>query len=208
MTEDRHHDDTSHGFVQVVQRLSREAGPQGLTLGDILDRLDERAFGILMLVLAIPCLIPAVQGVPQVVAVPLLLLAGQVLIGREEPWLPRPLLNRRVPKAWLDRMAGFAVKRMAWLERLSRPRLKRLACGFGERFAAAMIVVAVICILPPITNTVPSLAIALLSVGLIQRDGVFVAAGAVLTTLWAALFAAVAVGLLSGAQWAGNLIGQ
>jgi hypothetical protein len=97
---------------------------------------------------------------------------------------------------------------MGWLERLSKPRLKVFACGPGERFAAIMIVIAVVCILPPITNTVPSLAIALLSVGLIQRDGVFVIAGAVLTVAWAALFVAVAIGLATGAGWAANLLGR
>lgn len=200
-----HQDDPEHGFIAVVGRLSREAGPDGLTIREILDRMDERAFGLLMLILAIPCLVPAVQGVPQIVALPLILLAGQVLVGRQEPWFPEAVLKRRISKVWLDRMADFAAKRMRWFERLSRPRLKPFATGLGEKLAALMILVGVVCILPPVTNTVPSLGIALLSMGLIQRDGAFVLLGTIVVGAWTALAAALILGLVYGASWATGL---
>lgn len=198
-------DDPDQGFIAVVGRLANEAGPDGLTIREIVDRMDERAFGLLMLILAIPCLVPAVQGVPQIVAVPLLLLAGQVLVGREAPWLPETILRRRIAKRWLDRMAAFAGARMAWFERLSRPRLKPLATGAGEKLAALMIGLGVLCILPPVTNTVPSLGVALLAMGLIQRDGVFVLAGTAVVGAWATLAGVLIVGLLRGASWATGL---
>jgi hypothetical protein len=196
-----HQDNPEHGFIGVVGRLSRESGPDGLTIREIVDRMDERAFGLLILILAIPCLLPAVQGVPQIVAVPMLLLAGQVLMGRSEPWLPEGVLKRRISKSWLDRMAEFAAKRMGWFERLSRPRLRVLATGFGEKLAAVMIVLGVICILPPVTNTVPSLGISLLAMGLIQRDGLFVAFGTAVVGGWVTLAIAILLGIAYGATW-------
>lgn len=194
-------DNPEHGFIAVVGRLSRESGPDGLTIREIVDRMDERAFGLLILILAIPCLVPAVQGVPQIVAVPLLLLAGQVLLGRSEPWLPETVLKRRIAKPWLDRMSDFASRRMGWFERLSRPRLRVLATGFGEKLAAVMIVLGVICILPPVTNTVPSLGISLLAMGLIQRDGLFVALGTAVVSGWVVLAVAIVLGIVYGATW-------
>lgn len=205
---DRVDDDCRTGFIGVVEELAAGAGEEGLTIGQILDRMDERAFGLMILVLAIPCLVPAVQGVPQVVALPMLLLAGQILIGREEPWLPGAILRRRVSKAWLTRMADFARKSMGWFEQMSRPRLRFLATGLGEKLAAAMICVGVVCILPPITNTVPSLGITLLCVGLLQRDGLFVAGGTAVVGGWAAAMGAVLVGLMFGAQWAVDLLAR
>src|SRR3712207_4696734 len=108
MTTDRAHDDPNLGFVALMGRLAAAAGPEGLSLGDLRDRLDERGFGLMILILSIPCLVPFLYGVPQALGVPILLLAGQVLIGREEPWLPEGILKRRVPKDWLERMAAFA----------------------------------------------------------------------------------------------------
>lgn len=206
IAQDRFRDDTGQGFIGLIRSLADAAGPDGLTLGEIRDRLDERSFGLMILVLAVPCLVPALYGVPQVVGIPILILAGQLLMGRSEPWLPDALLRRRAPKAWLERMAGFAEKRMGWFERLSRPRLTAFACGAGERFAAVFIIVATVAIVLPLMNTVPSIGLALIAVGLIQRDGLFVLGGAVVATLWALAIAVVAAGVAYGATWATNLL--
>ncbi|KPF81867.1 exopolysaccharide biosynthesis protein exod [Brevundimonas sp. AAP58] len=204
----RHSDDPHQGFIGLVASLAEASGPDGLTIGEIRDRLDERAFGLMILILAIPCLVPALYGVPQIVGVPILLLAGQMLAGREEPWLPAGMLKRTVSKSMLDRMADFAVKRMGWLERLSKPRLRLFTTGLAERMAAAFMILATLTIVLPMTNTVPSVALALLAVGLIQRDGLFVAAGATVAVGWATAIAVVATGFLLGAGWAVGLMAR
>lgn len=203
-----HRDDHGQGFIALVQSLADASGPEGLTLREIRDRLDERAYGLLILILAIPCLVPALYGVPQIVGIPILLLAGQMLVGRPEPWLPEAALKRTVSKAMLDRMADFAVKRMGWFERLSRPRLRLFAEGWAERAAAAFMILATATIVLPMTNTVPSVALALMAVGLIQRDGLFVAGGAAVAVGWASAVATVAIGFFVGAGWAVSLMAR
>ena len=198
-------DDHRRGFIGLVGDLAAAAGPEGLTIREIRDRLDERGFGLMIVILAIPCLVPALYGVPQIVGVPILLLAVQIVLGRREPWLPETILKRRAPKAWLDRMADFAGKRMGWFERLSRPRLKWFACGLGERLAGLAMVIAVLTIILPLTNTVPSVALTLMAVGLIERDGVFVALGEAVALGWAGFLATLAIGLALGAGWALHL---
>lgn len=202
---DLHQDNPHQGFIDVVGRLSAESGPEGLTIREVLDRLDERSFGLLIVILAIPCLVPGLYGVPQVVGLVILLLAAQILIGRHEPWLPGAMLDRRISKGWLKTMADFADKRLRWTERVSRPRFKVLATGPGERLAAAFMIVATLTIVIPFTNTVPSVALTLLAVGLIQRDGLFVGAGAALTTAWLGFLLAIPIGLYLGAGWAQDL---
>ena len=207
-TTNHYIDDPRQGFIGLVVGLARASGPEGLTLREIRDRLDERAFGLMILILAIPCLVPALYGVPQIVGIPILLLAGQMLLGREEPWLPEAVLKRRVSRAMLDRMADFAVKRMGWFERLSRPRLTLFAQGLAERAAAAFMILATLTIVLPMTNTVPSVALALMSVGLIQRDGLFVAAGAAVATGWVTALLVVGIGFVVGAGWAVGLMAR
>jgi len=201
-----HADDVSHDIARLLRRLSDDGGEAGLTLEEIRDRLDERAYGLLILLLSIPCLVPGLYGVPQVVGVAILLLAGQMLVGREEPWLPRWLLNLRAKASWLKAMADFAESKLGWIDRFSRPRLRRFADGPGEKLAAAFMILATLTIVLPMTNTIPSVALALLSVGLIQRDGLFVIGGAVVATGWLTLLGALATGLLFGAEWATRLL--
>lgn len=207
-SETPHADDPNQGFIALVADLAAAGGPEGLTLREIRDRLDERAFGLMILILAIPCLVPALYGVPQLVGIPILMLAGQMAAGREEPWLPEAVLKRRVSKAWLERMADFATKRMGWFERLSRPRLTLFTEGWAERGAALFMILATVTIVLPLTNTVPSVALTLLAVGLIQRDGLFVAAGAAVAVGWASALAAVGIGFWVGAGWAVSLISR
>lgn len=201
-----HQDDVSHDVTRLLRRLADDGGETGLTLYDIRDRLDERAYGLLILLLAIPCLVPGLYGVPQVVGVIVIMLAGQMLVGREEPWLPRWFLNLRCKGAWLTAMADFAEKRLGWINRLSRPRLRRFADGPGEKLAAVFMILATVTIVLPLTNTIPSIALALLAVGLIQRDGLFVLAGCAVATSWLTILGAVAAGLMLGADWAVRLL--
>jgi hypothetical protein len=207
-TETPHVDNPKKSFTALVASLATMSGPEGLTLREIRDELDERGFGLMILILAIPCLVPALYGVPQIVGIPILLLAGQMLAGRIEPWLPEAVLKRRVSKAWLDRMADFATKRMGWFERLSRPRLTLFTVGWAERVVALFMILATVTIVLPMTNTVPSVALTLLAVGLIQRDGLFVLAGAAVATGWATALATVAIGFYVGAGWAVSLIAR
>lgn len=207
-SENQHTDDPKQGFIALVADLAAASGPDGLTLREIRDRLDERAFGLMILILAIPCLVPALYGVPQIVGIPILLLSGQMLVGRIEPWLPEMVLKRRVSKAWLDRMAEFATRRMRWFEQLSRPRMTVFAEGWAERVVALFMILATLTIVLPLTNTVPSVALALLAVGLIQRDGLFILGGAAVTIGWVTVLATVAIGFYFGAGWAVSLIAR
>ncbi|MGV3578824.1 exopolysaccharide biosynthesis protein [Brevundimonas sp.] len=202
----RHQDDVSNDLGRLLRRLADDGGDQGLTLHQIRDRLDERAYGLLILILSIPCLVPGLYGVPQAVGVIIILVAAQLLTGREEPWLPRWVLNLRAKGKWLKAMADFAETRLGWIDRLSRPRLLMFATGAGERLAALFMILATLTIVLPMTNTIPSIALALLSVGLIQRDGLFVLGGAAVATGWLTLLAVLAFGLLIGAEWTSRLI--
>lgn len=193
-------------FIGVIVQLAESAGPEGLTLGEVMDRLDERAFGIAILILAVPCLVPALYGVPQIVGVPILLLTLQLLAGREEPWLPQSWLKRRISREWLDRMATFAEKRMGWFEQLSRPRLSWLTVGFGEKLVGIFMILATLTIVLPMTNTVPSVALALLAVALIERDGLFAALGMAIAAGWVGFLVTLALALFFGAAWAVALI--
>jgi hypothetical protein len=160
-----------------VSRLADEAGPDGLTIRDVRDHMDERAFGLFILILTIPCLVPALYGVPQVLGVPIILLAAQVLIGRQEPWLPEG--RAPTPRAQgLARPHGrlrFQANGLVRAAIAAAPGVARDRAG--ERLAALFMILATVTIVLPMTNTVPSWRWRCFRWGLIQRDGMFVALG-------------------------------
>lgn len=204
---DRIRDDTSQSFIDVLKRIDGDAGSDGMSVANIIDRLDERAFGLLILLLTIPCLAPGLPGA-QLIAVPIFLLAVQMLFGRNEPWLPGVFMRARIKKSWIASVAAFADKRLNWTGRLARPRWRPLASGLGERIAALFMALAAITIMLPITNTIPSLALLLLALGIIERDGVFTTLGALVATAWLSALAALIVAILMGSGIAANFLAE
>ena len=198
-------DDPARGFIATTRTLADAAGEEGLTVGEIVDRLDERAFGILILLFALPCLVPGLPGA-QIIAIPIFLLGLQLLVGRGEPWLPGWFLRARVKKSWIEGIATFCEKRLAWTEQVARPRLRFLASGPAERLLGLIIALAAVTIMLPITNTIPSVAITAIALGLIQRDGLFTGAGAGLALAWTAGLTALVAAVVYGASFATDFL--
>ena len=168
--------------------LAEAAPGETVTLGWVLDQLHERAFGLFLLILALPCCIPFLYGIPQIVSLPLVFVAGQIVMGRDVPWLPQKLRQRTITTSGL---AGLATRARPWLKRieaLSKPRLTFFTRRpMSQVVGLALLLFSASIMVPlPGTNTVPGFAVVLVSMGLLQRDGALVIVGGVLGTLWIA----------------------
>lgn len=192
---------TTVSFIDTIVSLTTVGDQDGTDVRTIVERLDERAFGLLILLFAIPCLVPGLPGA-QLIAIPIFLLALQMALGKEDVWLPKAALNAKVKRGWINSIAGFVDKRLRWTEALSKPRLTGLASGWSERIIGVIIAVASITIMLPITNTIPSLAITLIAVGLLQRDGLFTLGGCGLALAWISFLFIMIWGLATGAGYA------
>ena len=171
-----------------LTRLAEDAEGDGVTLDWILAQLHERAFGLFLLVLALPCCIPFLYGIPQIVALPLMFISAQILFGRTSPWLPERLGAREVTRVGLQSLADRARPWLEKIEAISRPRLSALTRAPLDRVVGIALVVFSASILVPLpgTNTVPGIAVVIVAMGLLQRDGILVLAGALLGTAWIA----------------------
>lgn len=169
-----------------LHQLAAEAQGNDVSLDWVMDHLGERAFGLFLLFLALPCCIPFLYGVPQIVALPMMFVAGQVLLGRRAPWLPERLGARTVSSDSLARLAERAGPWLRRIEALSRPRLTALTRAPADQMVGIALVAFSASILVPLpgTNTVPGFAVVIVSMGLLQRDGVLVILGGIIGTAW------------------------
>jgi hypothetical protein len=166
---------------ELLAHAAANHGAGNVTLGDLLDRLDRRGFGILLFVGTLPALIPSPVGAGALAA-PLVILCGaQLALGLPRPWLPawlrRRQFTRAAAQAFLDR-AGRWLHRM---ERLARPRWMPVLGAVGIRLIGLLTIGHGIAIgLPlPLTNY-PFAAVALLlAVALLEDDGLLAAAASV-----------------------------
>ncbi|MBT55726.1 MAG: polysaccharide synthesis protein exod [Mameliella sp.] len=171
-----------------LDSLVAEAPGDSVSLDWILSQLHERAFGLFLLILALPCCIPFLYGIPQIVSLPLMFVSVQILLGRRMPWLPRKLGARTVSTSGLASLARRAGPWLRRIEAVSRPRLGALTRRPIDRLVGLGLVVFSASIMVPLpgTNTVPGFAVVVVAMGLLQRDGILVLVGAVLGTTWIA----------------------
>jgi len=182
------HPEETAAISDRLIKLANDAEQYAVTLDWVLEQLHERAFGLFLLVLALPCCIPFLYGIPQVVALPLMFVAGQILLGRSVPWLPGKLGARTVTKDALDNLATRAQPWLRRIEAVSKPRLVALTRAPADRIVGLALVLFSASILVPLpgTNTVPGFAVVVVSMGLLQRDGVLVILGSLIGTAWIA----------------------
>ncbi|MFN3700290.1 MAG: exopolysaccharide biosynthesis protein [Alphaproteobacteria bacterium] len=162
-----------------------------LSFREILESVHERGFGFILLLIALPMAlpIPVPPGVNILMASPLILLTAQQAIGRKTIWLPQRALNRSISREKFEKMLRACLPWIKRMERIIRPRFGIITQGlFSNLIGICGFVMALSVLIPiPLTNTVPSLGIALMAVGVIMRDGLAVIAGAMIGLLWVGL---------------------
>jgi hypothetical protein len=153
------------------------------TLGGLIDVFQKRAFAIVFVMLmGVPALPLPTGGATHVFEVIAVLLALELIVGRDEIWLPRRWRARKINTD--GRFVTSLLKAIRRLERISRPRLRFL---FGHRLSNLVfgLIVAGGSIAafaaPPFTglDTLPALGVVLVSLGVLLEDFLLVAVGLV-----------------------------
>ena len=187
---------------RLLTRFVEGWSGERIRLGDLVDALEDRAFGLLLLIFAAPNVVPnPVPGLSGILGVPLVLVAGQLVAGRPHPWFPPVLANRSMRA---EDACALVARLVPWLERaerLLRPRLRWLCRPPFERGAAlTCLVLAVVLALPiPLGNILPALAICLIALGMVEHDGLALGLGVVLALLSLALVAGVVLAMAKAA---------
>nr|WP_314257093.1 exopolysaccharide biosynthesis protein [uncultured Devosia sp.] len=176
------HDD--HRLSATLLRIAAKPGRERIYIRDLLAELDHRAIAAMIFIFSVPNTIPVPPGVSGVLGAPLLFLATQLMLGMP-PWLPKLIADRSFARADFEKVA---VKVGPWLqkaEKLMKPRLEFLAKPPAEYLVGAVVLLlSIILFLPiPLGNMLPAIAICILALGLIERDGFWILIGTITSTI-------------------------
>jgi hypothetical protein len=159
------------------------------TIGDLVETFGPGSFAILFVILmAFPSLPLPTGGVSHVLEVVTMLLALELIAGRRQVWIPRRWQDKEMKGVTGPKFSGALLRRIRWFERRSRPRLAtvldlRLTRSF---FGATVFGLALTAFLaPPFSglDTLPSLGVVVLSLGVLLRDVVIATVGAAIGAL-------------------------
>lgn len=149
-----------------------------------LDRaLGEDGAPLLTMLLCVPFLFPMpLPGLSSIFGLAIIFLEVRTFF-REPPPLPAFVGRRRVRRDTVEKLSRYARDAALKIEHTLVPRLPLLTEGLGRRFLSTSIILASVALcLPfppviPLTNTIPAVAIMLLSAAMVFRDGLLALAG-------------------------------
>jgi len=169
--------------LDALRDVAHAAPEEKISIDAFSKGLGRRSYGLLLLTLNLPNLIPLPLPLLSIIfGFPLALVGLQLALGLERPWVPGFLRRRGIKKKEMLHFCDQVDKRYGWFHRLFHPRLPVLTRGVGVRFIGlAIFVFASVMALPiPLGNLVLAIPIAILALGLIERDGAFVIGGLIL----------------------------
>lgn len=169
---------------EVLDAIATADTSDRISVGELADILSDRAFAALILLFAIPNVLPTPPGTSAVLGFPLIFLTLQLMFGRQRLWLPAFIAERTLSRNDFRVVVG---RLMPWLKRveiLLKPRLRVFVRPPAEYFIGAIsLLLAIILFLPiPFGNMLPAAAICLFALAILERDGLFALFGMAVTT--------------------------
>lgn len=191
---------TPKRLSEILQTVAQESTADRITVGDLLRAMEGRAIGALLLVFAFPNILPTPPGLAGILGLPLIYLSSQLMFGRL-PWLPPFISNRSITRETFVNLVTRAIPWLARAERMLKQRLWLLASPPAQRFLGAVcLTLSLVLVLPiPFGNMLPSIAICVLALGLLERDGLWIVAGLVASVIATAIVGSFAYALIKSA---------
>ncbi|OJF89759.1 exopolysaccharide biosynthesis protein [Pararhizobium antarcticum] len=185
----------------AIARLVETARERdGLTIGDALTLTGGASFGFVMLMLALPAMIPIPGPFGLVFGSALAIVALQYAAGIGSVWLPPFFRNRQLSASIYVAIQRHADPVLRRIEAIVLPGRMKALTGRAMPYILGppVFTLAVAIALPiPFGNIIPVVAICLLAIGLIERDGLMVLLGLLLTLVALSVTAALLQGAVS-----------
>ncbi|NBS44661.1 MAG: exopolysaccharide biosynthesis protein [Acetobacteraceae bacterium] len=182
-------------IAEVVERCPGER----ITLGEMAEAFGDRAFGLLILLLCLPGLLP---GMASIFGTPMLILGVQMGLGFRQPKLPGFIARQSLKRSDVMRLSSGSSKLLARVERYVRPRPGAFTNNTADKVVGWLTAyAALMLILPgPGTNGPPAFGTIIMALGVIENDSKVVGVGIIVTILanifaTAVLFALVWFGI-------------
>ncbi len=187
----------------ILQGIHDEAPVDNVTVGWLIGNL-QNSFGLILLILALAAAAP---GICLVAGLLVMIPAFQMAAGRSAPAFPRWISERKVPARRLGAALQRAVPALKFLERSIHPRWS-IPHNAAKRVVGIVVIMLSLRLLLaplPLSNILPALVIALISLAYLEQDGLVLLIGLLAGFVVLAVDAVVLWELVRGATSIGRL---
>ena len=176
------------------------------TLDGLEQVFQDKSFAITFLMLMVfPALPLPTGGVTHVFELIVMLLCLEMMAGRKTPWLPKKWKHMHLGKTLTGRVIPTMMRWIRRLERYSSPRgQKLLNLPLAPRLVGLMIFILTLAafLAPPFSglDTLPSLGVVIISLGLILEDFLMLLVGLVVGTIGVVLDVALGAAIVESSR--------
>jgi hypothetical protein len=184
---------------QILQEFIDSHPEPEIPLSVIVHAFGSRGMAFLLLVFALICALPLpIPGIHMFLSLPLFYIGFHQMIGRQEVWLPKRVLDYKLPRSAFTEISLKAIPWIRRVEKVSKIRWAWMTEGFSYCFFGTVIlfITAVLSVPLFLTNFVPAIAISLMALGMLMKDGLAIVAGMLLGILWSIFLFFIYFGLL------------
>jgi hypothetical protein len=174
-----------------------------VSFGWVLERLEERSFGLLMFLLAVIALVP---GLSTAIGVLLTIPAYQMIVARRSPALPRFATKRKLPTQRFAQVVRRVSPILRRAEKLIRPRWPTPFKTTKRVVGVTIFLLGITLVSPfPFGHILPAFVIMLVALAYLEEDGAVlcIALGAALVSL--SITAIAAWGAIVGIEFLDRL---
>lgn len=167
-------------FSTMLEKFAEAQTADRIQIGVLVRAMEHRSVGALVLILALPMVVPIpAPGISVPFGIFLMLVSTELLFARGQVWLPQRIAARSIARKDFVRFAERAVPVLRRVEQFARPRMAGFTRGWGIRIVGfTCLILATIIALPiPMGHFLPGSVICMLAIGLIECDGLLVAIG-------------------------------
>ena len=165
----------------VVEGIELEDGASEMTVADLVSRLGPRVYPVTLFLFGALNVVPAPPGTSTILGLPLVIIAFLACFGRPF-WLPHVLLRLSFDRTTFERQRKRVIALLTRLERGVQPRGRWIHLSVARHLVDLQVFLLSLCVLVPLpfTAMLPAFCICIISVGQMERDGRWIAVGAVL----------------------------
>lgn len=205
--------DSSASLSETLRGMIGRIGGSSVTLRELMSEAGEHGFLLMCALASLPFLIPvSIPGVSTVFGFAIILISLSISFNRV-PWLPKKILDRELDTQKLVPALEKGAALVSRLDRYLKPRMSALVEGRTTNRINGLAIAfgGVLLMFPlgliPLSNTLPGIAILLLTTGMIQRDGLIVAAGYAFIAITLVYFAVLGWMAFSAGQGLAGMLG-
>lgn len=183
-----------HTLSSLVEKIGEKGrANDGISIADIRRLTGRRMAGPLLFFPAMVVVSPLslVPTLPTTIAVIVLIVAGQLMVGIQKIWLPKRVLKMSLSGRRLEKVMNFLKPAARWIDAVSKPRLTFLTQGLPVCIAAGICVVVALTMPPleffPGASTAAGVVIAAFGLAITTQDGLLMSLALLLVAGFATL---------------------